>query len=269
MKKTGIVCVAPNDKVNLKKIDPDQTGDYESKEEGREAQAKMVEQIVEWQEKLYAEDKRALLLVFQATDTGGKDGAIRHLLTGINPAGVRVASFKVPSTNELEHDFLWRIHQAAPARGMIGVWNRSHYEDVLVTRVHGIIDKKTWQKRYEHINAFEQMLTDAGTTILKFYLHISKDEQKERLQARLDNPDKLWKFSSGDLEERNYWDDYQKAFEDALQNCSTKAAPWFIVPANHKWARDVAIADCVLATLKKMKPEFPKATFDPKKQVID
>ncbi len=269
MKKTGLHTVSPGEKVNLNKIDPGATGDYEHKDETFKRLQKLQEKLAGWQEKLYAEDKQSLLIVLQAMDTGGKDGALKSLLTGINPAGIRITSFKAPSTWELQHDFLWRIHMAAPPRGYIGVWNRSHYEDVLVTRVHGLIDKKTCIERYGDINAFEQLLADNGTTILKFYLHISKDEQKERLQARLDDPDKRWKFSPGDLEERKFWDDYQKAFEDALTACSTKTAAWHVVPANHKWARDIAIAERVVEALEKMNPKFPKASFDAASIVIE
>jgi PPK2 family polyphosphate:nucleotide phosphotransferase len=227
------------------------------------------QRLFELQELLYAEHQQALLLVFQAMDTGGKDGAIGNLLTGVNPAGVSVASFKAPSPEELSHDFLWRIHAQAPKRGHIGVYNRSHYEDVLVTRVHGIIDDKTAKQRFEDINNYEAMLTRNGTRILKFFLHISKEEQAERLQARLDDPAKNWKFDPNDLKERARWDDYQEVYEDALRHCSPEHAPWFVIPANQKWARDLAIAEIVVATLEDMNPQPPKATFDVKAQVIE
>ena len=202
-------------------------------------------------------------------DTGGKDGAVKDLCAGLNPAGLHLTSFKAPSLEELDHDFLWRIHKAAPAKGMIGIWNRSHYEDVLVARVHKLVPKKVWKARYDQINRFEEILTETGTTILKFMLHISKDEQKKRLQARLDRPDKWWKFNVGDIKERARWSDYQKAYEDAVNKCSTKCAPWHIVPANHKWARNVAIADVVLRALKEMDPRYPKVLFDPKTIQLD
>ena len=218
---------------------------------------------------LYAEHRRSLLLVFQAMDTGGKDGAIGNLLTGVNPAGTAVASFKAPSAEELSHDYLWRIHAQVPERGHIGVFNRSHYEDVLVTRVHGIIDDKTAKQRFEDINNYERMLTNNGTRILKFFLHISKAEQAARLQARLNDPSKNWKFDPNDLKERARWDDYQTVYEDALRHCSPDHAPWFVIPSNQKWARDLAIAEIVVAALEDMNPQPPKATFDVKAQVIE
>ena len=227
------------------------------------------QRLFDLQERLYAEHKRSLLLVFQAMDTGGKDGAMENLLTGINPAGISVASFKAPSAEELSHDFLWRIHAQTPKRGHIGVFNRSHYEDVLVTRVHGLIDDKTAKQRFEDINNFESMLTNNGTRILKFFLHISKEEQAERLQARLDDPTKNWKFDPNDLKERARWTDYQTVYEDALRHCSPEHAPWFVIPANQKWARDLAIAEIVTAALEDMNPKSPKPTFDVKAQVIE
>ncbi|WP_052732396.1 polyphosphate kinase 2 family protein [Hymenobacter terrenus] len=226
------------------------------------------QRLCELQELLYAEHKRSVLLVFQAMDTGGKDGAIENLLTGVNPAGVEVTSFKSPSLEELSHDFLWRIHAHTPKKGHIGVFNRSHYEDVLITRVHGLIDNKTCKQRYEDINNFEALLANNHTHILKFFLHISKEEQAERLQARLDDPAKNWKFDPNDLKERAYWDDYQRAYEDAVRHCSPGHAPWFVVPANKKWARDLAIAEIVVAALEELNPKPPTVDFDPKKQVI-
>ncbi|WP_426061713.1 polyphosphate kinase 2 family protein [Hymenobacter sp. B1770] len=220
------------------------------------------------QELLYAEHSRSVLLVFQAMDTGGKDGAIEKLMTGVNPAGVHVAPFKAPSTKERNHDFLWRIHPHTPGKGHIAVFNRSHYEDVLITRVHGLIDDKTWLQRYEDINNFESLLTNHGTVILKFFLHISKEEQAERLQARLDDPAKHWKFDPSDLIERARWADYQAAYEDALSHCSPAEAPWFVVPADQKWARDLAITELVVATLEAMNPQPPKVDYDVAAQVV-
>ena len=220
------------------------------------------------QELLYAEHRRSLLIVFQALDTGGKDGAIENLLTGVNPAGVQVTSFKKPSDEELSHDFLWRIHAHTPRQGHIGVFNRSHYEDVLITRVHGLIDDKTARQRFEAINNFESLLTHNGTRILKFFLHISRQEQAERLQKRLDDPGKNWKFDPNDLKERAHWDEYQRAFEDALRHCSPDSAPWFVVPANRKWVRDLAITEIVVAALEAMNPQPQPINFDPKQQVI-
>ena len=267
--KTPLVEVHPGKKVRLRDVDPGATGEYSSKEETLDRLHQLRERLSTLQEALYAESRRSVLIVLQAMDTGGKDGALKSLMTGINPAGVRVTSFKAPSSEELAHDFLWRVHQHVPPKGMIGVWNRSHYEDVLIVRVHQLVSRKVWQTRYEDINDFERLLTNNGVTLLKFYLHISKEEQKDRLQARLDNPDKHWKFNPGDLEERKLWDDYQRAYEDAINNCSTAHAPWMVVPANKKWARNIALAEAVVAALEKMKPQYPKADFDPQNIVID
>lgn len=267
--QTNLITVRPGHKIRLKDVDASAKGDYKAKDETKARLAELLERRDDLQERLYAEGKQSLLIVLQAMDTGGKDGALKRLLEGMNPAGLHVASFKAPSKDELAHDYLWRVHAQAPARGFIGVWNRSHYEEVLIARVHNLVPEKTWRKRYKQLNDFEEMLVENGTTILKFYLHISKDEQKERLQARLDDPNKHWKFSTGDLEERKFWDDYQAAFEDALNKCSTEAAPWHIVPANHKWARDIAIAECVTDALDKMNPQFPEVVFDPKTIVIE
>jgi PPK2 family polyphosphate:nucleotide phosphotransferase len=267
--KSSLVKVRPGTKIRLRDIDPDNTGGYASKDETLQCLDKLRERLSTLQEALYAEDQRSLLIVLQAMDTGGKDGALKSIMTGINPAGVQVTSFKAPSSEELSHDFLWRVHKAVPDKGIIGVWNRSHYEDVLIVRVHKLVEKKVWQARYEDINNFEAMLARNGVTLLKFFLHISKDEQKERLQARLDNPEKNWKFNPGDLKERALWDDYQDAFEDALNKCSTEHAPWTVVPANKKWARNIALAEAVVEALETMKPQYPKANFDPKSIVID
>ncbi len=266
--QTNLITAKPGHKIRLKDVDPDATGDYKSKDEPKERLAQLLKQRGALQEKLYAESKQSLLIVLQAMDTGGKDGALKDLLDGVNPAGIHVAAFKAPTKEELAHDFLWRVHKEVPPRGFIGVWNRSHYEDVLVARVHNLVPEKVWKRRYKQINDFEEMLGENGTRVVKFYLHISKDEQKKRLQARLDDPDKHWKFSTGDLEERKLWDDYQSAFEDAINECSTKAAPWNIVPANHKWARDLALAERVNTVLEEMNPRFPDITFDPKKVVV-
>lgn len=268
-RKTASIQISPDEKVRLKKIDASATGDYKSKEESFERLAALQARLGELQERLYAEDKRSLLLLFQAMDTGGKDGAVKSLLTGINPVGVQVTSFKAPTWEELDHDYLWRVHQKVPGRGLIGVWNRSHYEDVLIVRVHNLIDEKTAQARFEQINNFEKILSENGVTILKFFLHISKDEQKERLQARLDDPEKHWKFNEGDLKERALWDKYQKAYEDVLNGCSTPHAPWYLVPADKKWARNIAVAEATVAALEKMNPQFPQVSFDPSKIVIE
>jgi PPK2 family polyphosphate:nucleotide phosphotransferase len=267
MKKI-IVTARPGRKLRLSEVDPDATGGVK-KEAALERYVQLREKINVLQQILYAEHRRSLLIVFQAMDTGGKDGAIKNLCAGLNPAGLRITSFKAPSQKELDHDFLWRAHQAVPGKGMIGIWNRSHYEDVLIARVHKLVPKKIWKARYGQINRFEEILSENGITVLKFMLHISKDEQKKRLQARLNDPEKWWKFNPSDLKERSFWNDYQKAYEDAINCCTTKCAPWHIVPANHKWARSLAIADLVLRVLKKMDPRYPKLSFDPKTLVVD
>jgi len=261
--KSPVVTVCPGHKIKLSKIDPDDTGGY-SKEEAPQQFCELREKIYELQEILYAEHQRSLLLIFQAMDTGGKDGAIKDLCAGLDPAGLEIRSFKTPSAEELNHDFLWRVHKATPGKGMIGLWNRSHYEDVLIVRVHKLAPKKVWKSRYDQINRFEEILSENGTTIVKFMLHISKDEQKRRLQARLDRPAKWWKFNPNDLAERAHWGAYQKAYEDAVNKCSTECARWHVVPANHKWARNLVLAEIVLRTLKEMDPRYPKLSFDPK-----
>lgn len=267
--KKHLHVVPPDTKVRLADFDADDTGNYKNK---AQAEAKLDahrKRLFELQELLYAEDKRALLVVLQGMDGAGKDGTIRHIFTGVNPQGCQVTSFKVPSEEELQHDFLWRVHKAAPRRGMIGIFNRSHYEDVLVVRVHQNLSDKEVKRRFEEINDFERELSDHGTHILKFFLHISEDEQKKRLQARLDHPQKYWKVSPSDLTERQYWDDYQNAYEDALSHCSTKYAPWYIVPANHKWYRNVAISEILLDTLDAFKMKYPKPKFDIKKLKVE
>ncbi|MBF9141160.1 polyphosphate kinase 2 family protein [Hymenobacter properus] len=270
--KTPAVYVEGKD-FKLADVDPDDITPFKRRPDDKaDAEPRLIElrkRLSVLQELLYAEHKRSLLIVLQAMDTGGKDGAIENLLTGVNPAGVQVATFKAPSKEELDHDFLWRVHAHAPKQGHITVFNRSHYEDVLITRVHGLIDEKTCQQHYDDINNFEQLLRHSGTRILKFFLHISKEEQAQRLQARLDDPAKNWKFDPNDLKERAYWDDYQAAYEAALRNCSSEKAPWFVVPANHKWARDLAITEIVVAALEDMNPQPPEPDFDVKAQVIE
>jgi PPK2 family polyphosphate:nucleotide phosphotransferase len=212
--------------------------------------------------RLYAENKRSVLLVLQGMDTAGKDGTIRSVMRGINPQSCQVVPFRQPSHEELDHDFLWRIHRAVPRRGNIGIFNRSQYEDVLVVRVHNLVPEEVWQARYDTINAFERLLTEGGVTIIKCFLHISRDEQRERLQARLDNPDKRWKFSRGDLEERKLWPDYQKAYEAALSRCNTPWAPWHIIPSDRKWYRNLAVSELFLNTLREMNPRVPPPSDD-------
>lgn len=237
--------------------DPD--GLEDDKDEGAVRLAELREDIERLQQRLYAEGGRAVLLVLQGTDTSGKDGTIRHVLGGVTPSGTRVASFKVPSTSELAHDYLWRVHAVCPERGQIGVFNRSHYEDVMVVRVHGVVDEATWRRRYHHINEFERMLVDEGTTVVKCFLHLSRDEQRRRLQARLDDPEKRWKFRAADLEDRVRWDDFQVAYEEALQETSTPWAPWHVIPADRKWQRNLAVAQVLAGVLKAMDPRIPAA----------
>ncbi|MGU3538135.1 polyphosphate kinase 2 family protein [Methylobacterium sp. A54F] len=254
----GIVTIEPGEPCSLAAIDPDADGGLD-KAEAKQALDVERGRIRALQERLYAERTRSLLVVLQAIDTGGKDGTIRAVLEGVNPQGCSVASFKVPSSEERDHDFLWRYHKRAPARGMIGVFNRSHYEDVLVVRVKDIVPEPVWRARYGLINDFERLLTASGTVVLKFFLHISKAEQKERLEARIADPEKHWKFDPADLVERRSWDAYQAAFEDALGRCSTPQAPWHVVPANRKWFRNLVIARTIADTLEAMDPQFPQA----------
>ena len=249
----------PAERLSLADVDPDESEHYRKKKDvlkELEAQRKRIRDL---QERLYAENRQGLLVVLQAMDTGGKDGTIKHVFGGVNPQGCRISSFKAPSAEEANHDFLWRYHKSAPARGRIGIFNRSHYEDVLVVRVKGIVSEEVWRERYGLINAFERNLASNGITVLKFFLHISKDEQKRRLESRLADPDKRWKFSKNDIKERAFWDDYQAAFEDAINECSTDHAPWYVVPANKKWYRNLVVARTIADTLEAMDPQFPPA----------
>ncbi|HOX43005.1 MAG TPA: polyphosphate kinase 2 family protein [Myxococcota bacterium] len=224
--------------------------------------------LFDLQRALMAEDRRSVLVVLQAMDAAGKDGAIRKVLSGLNPAGCRVTSFRAPSAEELDHDFLWRVHKAAPARGEVGVFNRSHYEDVLIVRVHDLVPEKVWRKRYREINLFEEYLTRQGTTVVKIFLHISKAEQKRRFEERIATPKKHFKVNPHDFGERACWQDYMRAFEEVFQRCSTKQAPWYVIPADHKWFRDAAFAQILADTLADMKPRYPKGDFDPAELVI-
>ena len=214
--------------------------------------------VSDLQTRLFAEKSRALLVVLQAMDAGGKDGVIRTVMTGVNPAGVKVASFGVPSDEERDHDFLWRIHRQTPARGQIGVFNRSHYEDVLVVRVHELVPKAVWRRRYRQIREFERTLGEEGTTVVKLFLHVSKDEQRLRMQDRIDSPDERWKFRKGDLDDRARWDDFMAAFRDALRETSTDAAPWYVVPADRKWVRNLAVAHVLRHHLEQLDPQYPE-----------
>jgi PPK2 family polyphosphate:nucleotide phosphotransferase len=244
---------------------PDATPGCKDKVEAQERIARNLERIDTLQFRLAAEGRQSLLIVLQGMDTSGKDGLIRKVMDAFNPQGCRVWSFKVPSPAEAAHDFLWRIHLAAPGAGEVAIFNRSHYEDVLVVRVHELVPRAVWSKRYRIINEFESQLHERGTRVLKFYLHISREEQRRRLLARLENPDKHWKFSGADLAERTRWRDYVSAYEDALARCSTKHAPWYVVPADHKWYRDLAVSDIVAGALEDMKPRVPKVTLDVKR----
>jgi PPK2 family polyphosphate:nucleotide phosphotransferase len=251
--------VAPGKKVRLSDHDAgDTTLVKGGKKEGEARLAKLGARLEELQDLLYAGHEHKVLIVLQGMDTAGKDGAIRKVFDSMDPLGIRVASFKVPTEEELDHDFLWRVHKQVPGKGEVVIFNRSHYEDVLVVRVHDLVPKKIWRERYDQINAFEKHLADTGTTIVKFYLHIDRDEQKERLQARLDDPTKQWKFRKGDLDDRKRWDDYQAAYEDVLGKTSTKWAPWYIVPANAKWYRNVVISQVLVDTLEELDLEYPK-----------
>lgn len=255
--------VQPGQHLSLKDIDPQDTGSYDGeKDEAKDLLDALTDQLEVLQERLYAEHKHSILMVLQGMDTSGKDGTIEHVFEGVNPQGVRVASFKAPSPLELEHDFLWRIHEQTPRKGEIVIFNRSHYEDVLVVRVHELVPKKVWSRRYSHINNFEHLLADEGVTILKFFLHISPDEQKERFVDRLDDVEKQWKFNPNDLKERKFWGDYTRAYEDALSMTSTEWAPWYVVPANRKWFRNLMIASALVQTLEQLNPQ-PQNPYKP------
>lgn len=216
------------------------------------------ETLASYQGRLWAEARRSLLVVLQAMDAGGKDGTVKHVFRGVNPQGTRVTSFKVPTPAEQAHDFLWRVHAAVPAAGEIGIFNRSHYEDVLVSRVHHLVAEKVWRARYGQIKKFEALLTSNGTNVVKIFLHISKEEQRRRLQARIDDPEKRWKIAQADIDERSYWDDYQIAYEDAITHTSTRDAPWYVIPADHKWYRNWAVSQILIEALTKMDPQFPE-----------
>lgn len=258
----------PGKKVRLAKSRTSDKGPFKHKRDVEDALANNLTKLSDLQERLYAGAEKSVLIVFQAMDTGGKDGAISHLFTGVNPQGCQVTSFKQPTILELAHDFLWRIHNATPPKGIIGIFNRSQYESVLVERVHNLVPKEVWSKRYDRINEFERLLADEGTIILKFFLHISLDEQKQRLQARLDDTEKTWKFDPNDLQERKLWDEYQKAYEDAVEKCSTESAPWYVVPSDHKWFRDWVIGDILVRTLEAAHLKYPKPAAGLDKIVI-
>lgn len=254
--------VTPGSKVNLKKFDASHKKLHDERDEAEQETVHLRQRIRELQYKLYAERKRSLLVCLQAPDAAGKDGTIRHVFRAMNPQGCTVTSFKVPTTEEAEHDFLWRCHKVAPRLGHIAVFNRSYYEEVLVQRVHNMVPKEVWSKRYDHINNFERLLHDSGTHVLKFYLHIDQEEQLDRFKKRLDKSHKQWKISESDYSERPYWDQYMEAFEDALSRCSTEHAPWFIIPANRKWFRNLVVARILVSALESFDMKFPEPTVD-------
>lgn len=251
--------IKPGTRINLNEWDLNDTSAYEGdKKSATEKIQLLTSELSNLQELLYAEHKQRLLVILQGMDTSGKDGAIEHVFKGVNPQGVRVANFKVPTQEELDHDFLWRIHKQTPAKGEIVIFNRSHYEDVLVVRVHGLVPKRVWSRRFDEINNFERLLANEGTSILKFFLHIDLDEQKNRFQARLDDPSKRWKFRVGDLKERQLWPEYMKAYEDVLNKTSTDWAPWYLIPANRKWFRNLVIGTILVDTLNGMDMNYPE-----------
>ena len=260
--------VSPDSKLNLSKIKTDDTAGLNSKKDSVKLLKKNTGKLSELQAKLYAQDKYSLLIIFQAMDAAGKDGTIKHVMSGLNPQGTHVTSFKQPSAEELDHGYLWRINKALPERGRIGIFNRSHYEEVLVVRVHDLIkyqkvpdkfkNSNIWKQRYEQINNFERYLYENGVVILKFFLHVSKKEQKERFLKRIENPAKNWKFSAGDIKERKFWDEYKKAYQEAISATSKKHSPWYVIPADIKWFTRLAVSEIIVREMKKLKPDFPK-----------
>ena len=251
--------------ITLSHWNPDDTLGWGKDHKTKEALQKSLKRLDKLQYLMYAEKKWSLLVVLQGLDGAGKDGTIRSVMSGVNPQGCRVSSFKTPSHDEASHDFLWRIHKAVPPRGDIGIFNRSQYEDVLVVRVHNLVPKSVWSRRYDEINDFEKMLARNGVKILKFFLHISRDEQRKRFQARIDDPDRRWKISPDDFKERKYWDDYTVAYEEVLKRCSTQFAPWFVIPANKKWFRNLAVSRIIVETLEALHMKFPAPVVEVKK----
>ncbi|HUO24350.1 MAG TPA: polyphosphate kinase 2 family protein [Candidatus Aquilonibacter sp.] len=264
----------------MKDFDPAHTGHWHSKEHAQQALEQGIARMAELQDKLYAQDRWAVLLIFQALDAAGKDGAIKHVMSGVNPQGCQVFSFKAPSAEELEHDFLWRTTRKFPERGRIGIFNRSYYEEVLVVRVHpevlqnqkvpaSLVGKDIWEQRFEDIRSFERHMARNGTVIRKFFLHLSKKEQKRRFLARLDEPAKNWKFSAADIHEREYWDDYQKAYEEMIQNTASEHAPWYVVPADNKWFSHLAISAAIVETLEALDLSYPKVDAAKRKELAE
>lgn len=264
--------IKPNTKIDLTKFDTGNTGRLKSKDDAKDLLEKNIEKMRELQDKLYAMDKYSLLLIFQAMDAAGKDSTIKHVMSGLNPQGTQVYSFKQPSKEELDHGYLWRITKSLPERGRIGIFNRSHYEEVLVVRVRDlikfqnlpekIVDDKIWEQRYKQISNFERYLYENGTVVVKFFLHVSKDEQKKRFIDRIEDPSKNWKFSAADVEERKFWKDYQKAYEDAISATSTKYSPWYVIPADKKWFARLAVSEIIVDTLTNLKLQYPQLSDD-------
>ena len=262
--------VKPGTQLDLSAWDANEKGAFpQGKKAGKRLLKYLNDRLEALQELFYAEGKHKLLIVLQGMDTAGKSGVIRHVFDGANPQGVKVANFKVPTRQDLAHDYLWRVHKQTPGAGEMVIFDRSHYEDVLVVRVHNLVPPETWSRRYRHINEFERLLADEGTTLLKFYLHIDLDEQKERLQDRLDEPDKHWKFNPGDLEERKLWPSTPPPMQDALSKTSTEWAPWYVIPANRKWYRNLVISTIIIQTLESLDMRFPEPDFDPTDIQID
>ena len=269
--------IKPNTKINLSQISTSDTGNLKSKKDAAKILKNNIKRMIELQAKLYAQDKYAILLVFQAMDAAGKDGTIKHVMSGLNPQGTQVFSFKQPSKEELDHGYLWRINKALPERGRIGIFNRSHYEEVLVVRVHDFIkgqkipekfkNANIWKQRYKQINDFEKYIFENGIVILKFFLHVSKEEQKQRFIKRINDPAKNWKFSKGDIDERGFWTEYQKAYEDAISATSKLHAPWYVVPADKKWFTRLAVSEIIVEAMKKLKPEYPKLSKEQLKEL--
>lgn len=274
--KTSNYLAKPNSKISLSKFSTKDTSAIKSKDEGKELLENNIEKMIELQNKLYASDKYSVLLIFQAMDAAGKDSTIKHVMSGLNPQGTQVYSFKQPSQEEMDHGYLWRIYKSLPEKGRIGIFNRSHYEEVLVVKVHDLlkfqripeelIDKNIWKKRYEQINNFENYLYENGTIVLKFFLHVSKEEQKERFLARINDQTKNWKFSAADLTERKLWDDYQTAYEEAISATSKKHSPWYIIPADKKWFARLLVSEIIVDTLNKLKLNYPALS---KEQLAD
>jgi PPK2 family polyphosphate:nucleotide phosphotransferase len=260
--------IEPGTQVHLADFDPDFTGHYTGKSDAKKETRRNLKKLRNLQDVLWAQGKHALLVVLQGIDTAGKDGTIAHVMSGVNPQGCQVTGFKVPSEEEIAHDYLWRVHKVTPRRGYIGIFNRSHYEDVLVVRVHNLVPPEIWSQRYDQINAFEKLLAESGTTIVKFFLYISKVEQKKRFEERLQDPTKNWKFSMGDVKERGYWDDYVAAYEEALTRCSTPWAPWYVVPASNNWYRNLVVSETIVQALDGLDLQYPPPLPDADKIVI-